>query len=182
MSVYTLADLAGGWLRRAPPSGCRPRRPQRPPIDAANRPGGQGAALFNRPSATPQALHFSTGVHSRELLRKRRRRLWYNGCVPAPVVNERSAVGARSFTVRPLSQPIIVKSLALQQDALFPFCLRCCCRRRWRARRSWLTTTTVIRPTRRPAPGPPASARATRVAPTASLTPATPPRPRGPAL
>ncbi len=33
-------------------------------IVAATRPVGQGAALFNRPSAAPQALHFSTGVNT----------------------------------------------------------------------------------------------------------------------
>jgi len=33
-------------------------------IVAATRPVSQGAALFNRPSASRHALHFSTGVHN----------------------------------------------------------------------------------------------------------------------
>ena len=38
--------------------------PSKSIIVAATRPAGQGAPLFNRPSAAPQALHFSTGVHT----------------------------------------------------------------------------------------------------------------------
>ena len=74
MSVYTLEDLAGGLLRRDP-AGARHAElipaqhtaPSEPNIVAAARLVGQGAALFNRPSEIPQALQYSTGVHTHNL-------------------------------------------------------------------------------------------------------------------
>jgi hypothetical protein len=78
-NVRRLADQAGrhrfdaeGAVARTPASPVRygpgagellPEQREVRLVNATNRPVGQGARLLNRPLSSPQALHFSNGVH-----------------------------------------------------------------------------------------------------------------------